>query len=157
MAKNNKICVCDGTRYSYCNTCSADNSKPSWMNMFCSENCKNLFQAATDYYAGELTPSKAKAIVENADLSNKDNFKPSIVKFIDELSSVKAEEIVDTVSEVVEAPETKENASIEEVKAEEVKIDSEPSDEVVEVSEETKEDVSEKKPYKKNRKKYFEN
>jgi hypothetical protein len=127
------------------------------MNMFCSENCKNLFQAATDYYAGELTPSKAKAIVEKADLSNKDNFKPSIVKFIDELSGVKAEEIVDTVSEAVEAPETKENASSEEVKAEEVKIDSEPSDEVVEVLEEVKEDVSEKKPYKKNRKKYFEN
>jgi Ran GTPase-activating protein (RanGAP) involved in mRNA processing and transport len=127
------------------------------MNMFCSENCKNLFQAATDYYAGELTPSKAKAIVEKADLSNKDNFKPSIVKFIDELSGVKAEEIVDAVSEAVEVPETKENDSSEEVKAEEVKIDSEPSDEVVEVLEEVKEDVSEKKPYKKNRKKYFEN
>ncbi len=157
MAKNNKTCTVCKTLYSYCPHCSADNSKPSWMNMFCSENCKNLFQAATDYYAGELTPSKAKAIVEKADLSNKDNFKPSIVKFIDELSGVKAEEIVDTVSEVVEAPETKENSSSEEVKAEEVKIDSEPSDEVVEVLEEVKEDVSEKKPYKKNRKRYFEN
>jgi len=157
MAKNNKTCVCDGKRYSYCPHCSADNSKPSWMNMFCSENCKNLFQAATDYYAGELTPSKAKVIVENADLSNKDNFKPSIVRFIDELSSVKAEEIVNTVSEVVEAPEMKENASNEEVKVEEVKIDSEPSDKAVWVSEEVREDVSTKKPYKKNKKKYFEN
>lgn len=157
MAKNNKTCACDGTHYSYCPHCSADNSKPSWMNMFCSENCKNLFQAATDYYAGELAPSKAKAIVEKADLSNKDNFKPSIIKFIDELSKVKAEEVVDTVSEVVETPETKENVSSEEVKVEEVKIDSEPSDEVVEVSEEDKEEVSEKKSYKKNKKKYFEN
>ncbi len=157
MAKNNKTCVCDGTRYSYCPHCSADNSKPSWMNMFCSENCKNLFQAATDYYAGELTPSEAKVIVENADLSNKENFKPSVQKFIDALEDIKTDEIIDTVSEVVEAPEMKENASSEEVKVEEVKIDSEPSDKVVGASEEVREDISTKKPYKKNKKKYFEN
>lgn len=120
MAKLNKICICDNTKYSYCPTCAADNSKPAWMNMYCSENCKNLFQAATDYNAGEINFEDAKKIVEKADLSNKDNFKPSIVRFIDEVLSDKPVKV-----------EIKEDKTVaEEVKAKEVKVDSETSDEV---------------------------
>ena len=157
MAKLNKICIVCGKKYEYCPHCSADNSKPSWMNMFCSENCKNLFQAATDYYAGELTPSKAKTIVGKADLSNKDNFKSSIIKFIDDLSSVKAEKIEDTLPEAIEASKTEEDASNEEVKVEEFEIDSELSNRATEMFGEAKEEVVENKSYRKNRKKHFEN
>lgn len=149
MAKLNKTCTVCGTKYSYCPVCSADNSKPSWMNMFCSENCKDLFQAATDYYAGELEPGKAKVIVEKSDLSNKENFKPSVQKFIDALENVKA----DYSSNVVEQPQKEEKVVVEEVKAEEVKIDSEPSDEVVEASEQVEEANEEKKLYGRRNKK----
>ena len=148
MAKLNKTCAVCGTKYSYCPVCSADASKPSWMNMFCSENCKNLFQAATDYYAGELTPGKAKAIVRKSDLSNKINFKPSVQKFINALEDVKE----DYSSPIVEQPEKEEKVVIEEVKAEEVKINSEPSDEVSEVSEQIEEVKEEKKNYGKRNK-----
>ena len=157
MAKLNKTCTVCNTKYSFCPNCAADNSKPSWMNMFCSENCKNLFQAATDFYAGELTPGKAKAVVEKADLSNKANFKPSVVKFIDELADVEAdysadaEPVVEAVGQLV----SEINQVVEEVKAEEVKTDSEPSDEVVEVSVEPVEGVddnADKKPYTKRNK-----
>lgn len=140
MAKNNKICVCCTKAYSYCPHCSADDSKPSWMNMFCSEDCKNLFQAATDYYAGELTKEKAKEIVKNADLSNKSNFKTSIVKFINELTEEDKKGVVEvstieTKLEKVDIPKSEPN-SFEEVK---------------------KEVVVEKKTAQKNKKKYFKN
>lgn len=140
MAKNNKICATCAKAYSYCNHCSADDSKPSWMNMFCSEDCKNLFQAATDYYAGELTKEKAKEIVKNADLSNKSNFRTSIVKFINEFTEEDKKGVVEvstieTKLEKVDMPKSEPN-SFEEVK---------------------NEVVVEKKTAQKNKKKYFKN
>lgn len=100
MAKTNKICVTCGKQYHYCNNCAADNNKPSWMGMFCSENCKDLFKTATDYYAGELSQSKAKAIVNKLDTTNKAQLKASIVKMIDELSEISPEvEVIENVKE----------------------------------------------------------
>ena len=149
MAKNNKICATCGKHYHYCPTCSADNKKPSWMNMFCSENCKDLFQTATDYYAGELTASKAKAAVNKLDITNKDQFKSSVVRMIDELTDVEPE-VEAPVVEAVE-PEIQAEVSISEEIPEEVKVDSEGSEEVVE----TAEDVIPEKKGRYNKKNRF--
>ena len=135
MAKNNKICATCGKHYHYCPTCAADNSKPAWMNMFCSENCKDLFQTATDYYAGELAASKAKASINKLDITNKDQFKSSIVRMIDELIDVEPEAEAPIV-EAVEPEIQTVTSTPEEVNPEEIKIESEGSEEVVEASEE---------------------
>lgn len=149
MAKNNKICATCGKQYHYCNNCAADNSKPAWMNMFCSENCKDLFQTATDYYAGELTASKAKAAINKLDTTNKDQFKSSIVRMIDELIEVEPE-IEIPVVEIAE-PEIQAEVSMpEEVISEEVKFETSEDVAVDEVSEDTTSDKK-GKHNKKNR------
>lgn len=87
--RNNKICICCSKPYEFCTGCAKDNEKPSWMNIYCSENCRSLFQGATDYRAGEITKDQAKKIVDNADLTNEKNFKDSIKKFIKEFKEEK--------------------------------------------------------------------
>lgn len=87
MAKNNKTCKTCSKLYTYCPTCSQDKDKPAYMNMFCSENCKNIFMAASDYAAGEIDKAKAKQIIQSANLTDQVKFKDSIKKFLKEISS----------------------------------------------------------------------
>lgn len=83
--KKNRICLCCSHHYSYCNTCSHDANKPLWYSIYCSENCKNLFQAASDYFMDKMSKDEALKAIENADLSKKDKFSDGIKKFINEV------------------------------------------------------------------------
>lgn len=87
MKKLNKQCIVCSTKYSYCSSCAEDKKKPLWMNQYCSENCRNLFTAASDYIANEITKDEAKRVVQNADLRNKSNFRESIIDFINEMQT----------------------------------------------------------------------
>ena len=49
MVKNNKKCILCGKVYSYCNSCSEFDHLPRWMECYCSENCKEIFNALSDY------------------------------------------------------------------------------------------------------------
>lgn len=90
MKKNNRTCVCCSTKYTYCNTCEAHQSEPAWKSMWCSENCKNIFMAVTDFLAKEISKSEAKHILEKCDLSNKDEFDKTIVDAIDLICATKS-------------------------------------------------------------------
>lgn len=86
MAKLNRTCVNCQRKYPYCPSCSSDLNKPAWMSIFCSANCKDLFTAATDYFANELNEEQAKEIIDKADISNKQNFNKGVQKFIDKIN-----------------------------------------------------------------------
>lgn len=69
MASNNRKCICCGTRYSYCPSCSnADRLAPSWKAEFCSEPCKDLWLTATRFNMGKLTKQEAQDIIKSLTL-----------------------------------------------------------------------------------------
>ena len=114
--KNNRTCLVDGKKYSYCPSCSQDKNKPAYMATFCSENCMKLFMAASDYAANEISKEDAKKIVDKADLSNRKNFKASINKFIAEILGEKIvpeKKVEKTEKKEIEAPEVKADAEPE--------------------------------------------
>jgi hypothetical protein len=75
MAQLNKKCLCCGTKYSYCPTCSrADALKPAWYSEFCSEVCKELWLTLTRYNMKRLTKLDAKSIISSLDLKPTDAY-----------------------------------------------------------------------------------
>ena len=80
--KNNRTCIVCGKKYSYCNTCSEDRNKEPWHSIYCSDNCKNIFYTASDYYTEAFTQEELKARFDACDLSYKNNFHKSIVEAI---------------------------------------------------------------------------
>lgn len=117
MGKKNKKCILCGKQYTYCPTCQQDKDKPVWMNIYCSENCKNIFDGSTDYKAGEITEDQYKDILSKADLSRKNEFKDSVRKTIDELMSGKVDKVeVEKTEEVfggIESVPIKEQSTVE--------------------------------------------
>lgn len=85
MPQNNKKCVTCGKEYSYCPGCKRADIENMWKNIYCSENCRKIFRLMTDYCSGHVTKEEAKQVLLECDLSNKEHFKPSIAKRIDEI------------------------------------------------------------------------
>ena len=75
MARRQRECYLCGESYKYCNTCSQDKLKPSWMSEFHSESCKDIFDTCTRYNLGLLTKEQAREKLNACDLTNKASFK----------------------------------------------------------------------------------
>lgn len=105
--KTRKCIVC-GKEYEYCNRCSSHATMPTWMAIYHDDNCRSVMNIATEYMAGNLTRAEAKAQLNNCDLSNKDKFKESVTKAVDEILATKKTAKVDAAKadeEVVEGAE----------------------------------------------------
>lgn len=83
--KNNRKCICCSEEYRYCSRCEEHLIYPTWMSIFHNENCKNIFNTASAYLAGEITKDEAKTRFNACDMSYKKNLKSEIVKAIDEV------------------------------------------------------------------------
>ena len=110
MRKRVKQCIVCGAEYTYCNSCREHASQPSWMAIYHDENCRNIMNIATEYMAGNITKADAKSELDKCDLTNKKNFKESVLKAINEIYTTKkaakvevdkvAEEFVEKAEEV---------------------------------------------------------
>lgn len=75
MAKLNRTCFACRTKYNYCPSCStADRVAPAWKSEFCSESCKDLWMALTEYNMSMISKEEAKAIILNLDLKPIDTY-----------------------------------------------------------------------------------
>ena len=82
-------CIVCGTEYEYCPKCKAHANLPAWKSIYHDDNCRNIMNIATDYMAGALTKSAAKSQLDECDLSNKKNFKASVLKAINDICAGK--------------------------------------------------------------------
>ena len=153
--KNNRKCICCSTEYRYCNTCSEDALKPAWHSIYCSENCKKLFQAVSGYLANAVSIEETRARFDDCDLSYKKNLKDTFIKVIDEVYEVKSEfqTVTETETEIEVKTEIKDELT-EEIVEDAVEEDASQSieDTVVEeateeVKEKTKEEPKKKKGF----------
>ena len=100
MANLNRTCCLCGTKYSYCPSCTTDRNKPSWMTVFCSENCRNIYNTTTKYGMKKINANEAKNDLDICDLSNKEQFNAHAKKMLDEIyteSSVVKSDAADSV------------------------------------------------------------
>lgn len=100
--KNNKTCaVCHG-EYLYCPNCKKDENKPTWMFVFCSENCRDIYETTSAYGRKDITAKEAKNRLDKLDISKLDNFGESYKKVISEIDEatkvVKEKKVVKTIN-----------------------------------------------------------
>lgn len=90
MAKTKtRKCIVCGEEYEYCNRCSSHANMPTWMALYHDENCRSIMNIATEYMANNITKADAKSQLDNCDLTNKKNFKESVVNAVNEIYATK--------------------------------------------------------------------
>lgn len=60
-----RTCMVDGTKYTYCPHCSADDPTETWRFLYCSEKCKNVYHVVDDFAHDKLSAKDAKFQLEN--------------------------------------------------------------------------------------------
>lgn len=127
MNKKSRICAVCRDQYKYCPHCREDRDKPTWHFIFCSSNCKGIYDVTSKFENGELTANMAKEMLSNLDLSKLNNFgdsyKSSIKKINGTEKKVKEEEKnvmptsqVNTTKEIKQTSLSKEETEIKKAK-----------------------------------------
>lgn len=88
MSKKNRICKACGESYSYCPNCSGATAAEKYRIMFCSKNCRDVFQACVRYNMKHTTKEEAKAELSKLDLSKRSHFSDQIKSDIDKIMYV---------------------------------------------------------------------
>jgi len=76
MARSTRKCIVCGKEYEFCGGCKRKN-KPSWMNLYHDENCKNIWHAITTFYDEDGAVAAAE-MLSDLDLSDMDNFSEDV-------------------------------------------------------------------------------
>lgn len=121
MASLNRTCIICSKRYRYCPTCSADTKKPTWMILFCSDNCRSLYNVLNDYSHKTVTREEAYRIIKEIDLSATENLPWNFQELLRDILSVentpKTVEVIDNSGLTVESnmiTETVESSTVKE-------------------------------------------
>ncbi|MBQ8947814.1 MAG: hypothetical protein IJ058_15260 [Lachnospiraceae bacterium] len=70
MADHIRNCVICGQAYKYCMSCPEQyNTRETWRNIFCSENCRDIYQTYNSLKAGEIDMSAARQKMKALDMS----------------------------------------------------------------------------------------
>ena len=59
VKKNNKKCILCGKTYTYCSRCEEFDHLPRWMEIYCSDNCRTIFNTLIEYNAKNITAKEA--------------------------------------------------------------------------------------------------
>lgn len=74
MERKERTCaVCRG-KYYYCPACDEDKNKPNFMFVFCSENCKDIYDVGSRFEDGRMSGETAYKELEKLDLSKQKSF-----------------------------------------------------------------------------------
>ena len=82
---NNRVCLTCGKAYEYCGYCPTSKNLPMWMNLFDTENCKNVFETVSDYAQGAISKETAVTDLSLCDLSKVSTYKENIQKLVSEI------------------------------------------------------------------------
>ena len=77
MSKIRK-CICCNNSYEYCGNCGDGRSKPSWMAMYDTEKCKDVFNVVSGYNMGLKQKYEVKAVLDKYSIVDFSKFKDSI-------------------------------------------------------------------------------
>jgi hypothetical protein len=107
--KANRVCKTCQTEYYFCPNCNNVTAADKYKNIFCSKNCRDIFQTVARYSMNHITKAEANAELSKLDLSNLSSFSEQIktdVKTITYVAPVKSV-VVDVV-----ATETNDNVAL---------------------------------------------
>ena len=106
MGKFDRTCVVCGKHYEYCTNCDRFLNYPTFMTMYCSKECVNLFDILSRFEAGQTSKEDAQKVLQGMDQNKMKMLKNSMAntykKIIAEDKPVEIEEEVEPIKSEVD-------------------------------------------------------
>lgn len=103
MGKFDRTCVVCGKHYEYCTNCDKFLNYPTYMAMYCSQECVDLFDTLSSFEAGQTSKEDAQKVLRGIDQGKIKMLKNSMAKSYKKIMEEEAkeeEEIVPVKPEV---------------------------------------------------------
>ena len=93
-------CIICGKEYEWCGNCSDTiNKNETWRNLYCSENCRNIYNILTMHSLKHTNDQQAGDQLKNVDLSKLESFRDD---FKDEIKKIQSKSKVEEKSKEIE-------------------------------------------------------
>ena len=106
MGKFDRTCVVCGKHYEYCTNCDRFLNYPTFMTMYCSKECVDLFDILSRFEAGQTSKEDAQKVLQGMDQNKMKMLKNSMAntykKIIAEDKPVEIEEEVEPIKSEVD-------------------------------------------------------
>ena len=106
MGKFDRTCVVCGKHYEYCTNCDRFRNYPTFMTMYCSKECVDLFDVLSRFEAGQTSKEDAQKVLQGMDQNKMKMLKNSMAntykKIIAEDEPVEIEEEVEPIKSEVD-------------------------------------------------------
>ena len=106
MGKFDRTCVVCGKHYEYCTNCDRFLNYPTFMTMYCSKECVDLFDVLSRFEAGQTSKEDAQKVLQGMDQNKMKMLKNSMAntykKIIAEDEPVEIEEEVEPIKSEVD-------------------------------------------------------
>ena len=99
VKKDNKKCILCGKTYTYCSRCEEFDHLPRWMEIYCSDNCRTIFNTLTEYNAKNITAKEAAKRLGKCDMSDVGKYHEVNQKMVAEIQRKTADVKVQKVPE----------------------------------------------------------
>lgn len=86
MRGERTCCVCK-KNYHFCPPCGKGDPYQTWRYIYCSEDCRELFNIASDWTAKKLSATEAKIKLDGINVPPLNNLQSSLRKNLDEIYS----------------------------------------------------------------------
>lgn len=109
-------CTCCNEKYNYCPSCGNDRLKPTYLSVFCSESCKDLWTTLSKFSMGMLTKPEAVEIINSLNLKDKSKYVASVQRGMAEIlkKESKLKKTQSLIASKVVVEKSIENISVEE-------------------------------------------
>ena len=101
MDNKTRYCSVCGEKYQFCPKCKEDKNKELFYFVFCSHNCKNIYEVTSEFEDKKISKEEAKNKLSNLDLSKIKNFGTSYKNSIKEIKEVKVSVEADETKDIV--------------------------------------------------------
>lgn len=106
MGKFDRTCVVCGKHYEYCTNCDRFLNYPTYMTMYCSKECVDLFDILSSFEAGQTSKEDAQKVLQGMDQNKMKMLKNSMAntykKIMAEDEPVKIEEEAESIKSEVD-------------------------------------------------------
>lgn len=106
MGKFDRTCVVCGKHYEYCTNCDRFLNYPTFMTMYCSKECVDLFDVLSRFEAGQTSKEDAQKVLQGMDQNKMKMLKNSMAntykKIIAEDEPAEIEEKVEPIKSEVD-------------------------------------------------------
>lgn len=106
MGKFDRTCVVCGKHYEYCTNCDRFLNYPTFMAMYCSKECVDLFDILSRFEAGQTSKEDAQTVLRGMDQNKikmlKNSMANSYKKIMTEDESVEVKEEAESIKPEIE-------------------------------------------------------